>query len=51
MFTALGGEYKAEQNSSPELGVLPKFHSESSLKIHEYLSADDFEGRKRLHGV
>ena len=51
IFTALGGEYKAEQNRSPELGVLPKFHGEASLKIQEYLSADDFEGRKRLHGV
>jgi len=34
-----------------ELGVLPKFHNEAFLKIHEYPSADDFEGKKRLHGV
>ena len=33
------------------LGVLPKFHSKAFLKIHEYPSADDFEGKKRLHGV
>ena len=37
--TALGGEYKAEQNR--ELGVLPKFYSEALLlKILEYPSAD-----------
>ena len=47
----LGGEYKAEQNRCRELGVLPKFHSKAFLKIHEYPSADDFEGKKRLHGV
>ena len=34
-----------------QLGVLPKFHSKAFLKIHEYPSADDFEGKKRLHGV
>ena len=51
VFTALGGEYKAEQNHCRELGVLPKFHSKAFLKIHEYPSADHFEGRKRLHGV
>ena len=51
MFTALSGEYKAEQNRCRELGVLPKFHSKAFLKIHEYPSADDFEGNKRLHGV
>ena len=51
IFTTLGGEYKAEQNRRPEMGVLPKFHSKAFLKIHEYLSADDFEGKKRLHGV
>ena len=45
IFTALGGEYKAEQNRCRELIVLPKF------KRHEYPSADDFEGKKRLHGV
>ena len=45
------GEYKAEQNRSRELGVLPKFQSKTFLKIHEYPSADDFEGKKRLHGV
>ena len=49
--TTLGGEYKAEQNRCHELGVLPKFHSKAFLKIHEYPSADDFEGKKRLHGV
>ena len=51
IFTTLGGEYKAEQNRCRELGVLPKFYSKAFLKIHEYPSADDFEGRKRLHGV
>ena len=30
---------------------LPKFQSKTFLKIHEYPSADDFEGKKRLHGV
>ena len=44
----LGGEYKAEQNRCRELRVLPKFHSKAFLKIHEYPSADDFEGKKRL---
>ena len=34
-----------------ELGVLPKFHSKAFLKTHEYASADDFEGKKGLHGV
>ena len=48
---ALGDEYKTEQNRCRELGVLPKFHSKTFLKIHEYPSADDFEGKKRLHGV
>ena len=47
----LGGEYKAEQNRCRELGVLPKFHGKAFLKIYEYPSADDFEGKKRLHGV
>ena len=51
MFTALGGEYRTEQNRSRELGVLPKFHSKTSLKIREYPSADDFQGKKRLHSV
>ena len=46
-----GGEYKAEQNRCRKLGVLPKFHSEAFLKIHEYPSADDFEGKERLYGV
>ena len=42
-----GGEYKAdEQNRCRELGVLPKFRSKAFLKIHEYPSADDFEGKK-----
>ncbi|CAH3168608.1 unnamed protein product, partial [Porites evermanni] len=51
IFTALDGEYKAEHNRGRELGVLPKFHSKAVLKIHEYPSADDFERKKRLHGV
>ena len=51
IFTALGGEYKAEQNRCRELGVLPKFRSKALLKIHEYPSGDDFEGKKRPHGV
>ena len=45
------GEYKADQNRCRELGVLPKFQSKTFLKIHEYPSADDFDGKKRLHGV
>ena len=48
---ALGDEYKTELNSCRELGVLPKFDSKAFLKIHEYPSADDFEGKKRPHGV
>ena len=51
IFTALGGECKAEQIRCRELGVLPKFHSKAYLKIHTYPSADDFEGKKRLHSV
>ena len=51
IFTALGGENKAEQNCFRELGVLPNFHSKNFLKIQEYPSVDDFEGKKRLHGV
>ena len=51
IFTALGGEYKAGQNRYRELCVLPKFHSKAFLKIHEYPSAHDFEGKNRLHGV
>ena len=51
IFTAPGGEYKAEQNRCRELGVLPKFYSKAFLKIHEYPSADVFEAKKRLHGV
>ena len=30
------------------MGVWPKFHSKAFLKIHEYASADDFEGKKRF---
>ena len=44
IFTALGGEYKGEQNRCHEPGVLPKFHSKAFLKIHKYPSADDFDG-------
>ena len=51
LFIALGGEYKAEKNRCRELGILPKFHNKAFLKIHEYPSADDFEGKKRLHVV
>ena len=51
IFTGLGGEYKAEQNCCRELGVLPKFHRKAFLEIDEYLSANDFEGKKRLRGV
>ena len=46
-----GGEYKAEQNCCLELGVLPKFHSKNFLKIQEYPSVDDSEGKKILRGV
>ena len=51
MFTALGGEYKTGQNRCRKLGVLPKFHGKNFLKIQQYPSADDFEGKKRLHGI
>ena len=51
IFTPLGGEYKAQQNRCCELVVLPKFHSKAFFKRHEYPSADDFEGKKRLQGV
>ena len=44
-------EYHAEQNRCRKLGVLAIFHSKAYLKIHEYPSADDFEGKKRLYGV
>ena len=47
----LYSEYKAEQNRCRELGVLPKFLSKGFMKIHQYPSADDFEGKKTLHGV
>ena len=43
--------YKAEQNRCGELSVLTKFHSKNFLKIQEYPGVDDFEGKKRLHGV
>ena len=33
------------------MDVLLKCHSKAFLKIHEYPSADDFQGKKRLHGV
>ena len=33
------------------MGFLPKFHGKAFLKIREYPSADDFEGKKRLRGV
>ena len=49
--TALGGEHKDEQNRCRELVVLPKSHSKAFLKIGEYPSTDDFECKKRLHGV
>ena len=38
----------AEQNRCRELGVLPNFHSKNFLKIREYPSVADFEGKKRL---
>ena len=41
-----------KQNRCRELGVLPKFHGKNFLKIQvEYPSVDDFEVKKRLHGV
>ena len=49
--STLGGEHKAKQNHCRELGVLPKFQSKNFLKIQEYLSVDDFKGKKRLRGV
>ena len=50
----MAGEYKAQKNRCRELSVLPKFHSKNFLKIQEYPSVDDFEGKKRskrLHDV
>ena len=47
----LSGARKVEQNCCRGLGVLPKFHSKNFLKIQEYPSVDDFEGKKRLPGV
>ena len=49
--TALGGEYKAEQNRCRELGVCQRFRVRTFLKIQEYPSVDDLEGKKRLHGL
>ena len=49
--SALGGEYKAEQNRCRELGVCQRFRVRTFLKIQEYPSVDDLEGKKRLHGV
>ena len=48
IFTTLGGEYKAKQTRRRKLGVLPKFQSKNFLKIWEYPSVDDSEGKKRL---
>ena len=42
---------QAEQNRCRELGVLRKFQSKTFLKIHEYPSADDFEGKKNQWSV
>ena len=47
----IGGDYKEKQNRCRELGVLPKSWSKNFLKRLEYLTVDDFEGKKRLHGV
>ena len=49
--SALGGEYKAEQNRCRELGVCQRFRVRTFLKIQEYPSVDDLEGKKKLHGV
>lgn len=51
IFTVLGGEYKAGPNCCRELGVLPNFHSKNVLKIREYPSVADFEGKKRRDDV
>ena len=47
----LGGEYKAKQSCRRKLGVLPKCQSKNFLKIQEYPSVDDSEGKKTRHGV
>ena len=33
------------------MSFLWKFHSKNFLKIQEFASVDDSEGKKRLHGV
>ena len=42
------GEYKAEKITVVNWVL---FHSKNVLKIQEYPSVDDFEGKKRLHAV
>ena len=49
--TLYSPRYAVNIKQNKKLGVLQKFHSKAFLKIHEYPSADDFEGKKRLHGV
>ena len=49
--SALGGEYKAEQNRCRELGVCQRFRVRTFLKIQEHPGVDDLEGKKRLHAV
>lgn len=52
LFGSLSQSMKAKQNRCRGLGVLPiKFRSTNFLKLQEYLSLDDSEGKKRLHGV
>ena len=40
----------AKQTRRRKLGVLPKFQSNKFLKMQEYPSVDDSEGKKRLLG-
>ena len=52
LFGFLSQSMKAKQNRCRGLGVLPiKFRRTNFLKLQGYLSLDDFEGKKRLHGV
>ena len=53
IFTALGDKYKAKEKIivCRKISFLRKFHSKHFLKIQEFASVDDSEGKKRLHGV
>ena len=46
IFTVLGGEYKAEQNRSRELCVLPKFHTKAFWKHKNIQTLMTLKARK-----